>query len=146
MLKLIDNGFDLKIWSIDWKKAKNKKVRSRCTFRSPLGLEYAKVINASKINLGLLSRLADDTITQRSVEIPACASFMLAERTEEHLQHFQEGIEAEYFSNHTELIEKINFYLLNDSKRNEIAANGFARCISSKYSYDDRMKEIMQQL
>lgn len=146
MQKLIEVGFDIKIWGGDWKRAKNKKVNSRCTFHSPLGLEYAKVINASKINLGLLSRLAEDNITQRSIEIPACGAFMLAERSQEHLDHFIEEKEAEFFSNYNELIEKIMYYLANDNKRKEIAKNGRERCLTSQYSYDERMKDILQQI
>ena len=105
--------------------------------------EYAKVICASKINLCFLRKSNRDTETTRSIEIPACGGFMLAERTDDHLELFTEGLEAEYFSSKQELIDKINNFLANDIQRDQIAGAGYQRCINSDYSYNRQLSEIL---
>jgi len=107
---------------------------------------YAAVVAGSKIALGFLRELNPDQHTTRSFEIPAIGGFMLADRTEEHLEFFEEGKEAEYFSSDDEFREKVKFYLANDAARQRIACAGHRRCMSSGYSYDDRIRAVMQEL
>jgi spore maturation protein CgeB len=103
--------------------------------RAIYGNDYAKAICATKINLCFLRRVNRDRQTSRSIEIPACAGFMLAERTEEHLALFSEGVEAEYFGSDAELLDKAKHYLADEQKRREIAENGRQRCVSGKYDH-----------
>jgi spore maturation protein CgeB len=129
-----------------WERARRPAVRRLVTPGPLLGADYAKAIAAAKINLGLLSRLAADAITQRSVELPACGAFMLAERTPEHLAHFAEGREAAFFDGPDELCALVRHYLARDDERARIAAAGRARCERAAYSYDARLAEILAGL
>lgn len=105
--------------------------------------EYSKVVCSSKINLCFLRKENRDTETTRSVEIPACGGFMLAEKTVEHLELFDENTEAAFFSTKEELLEKIQYYLKNELQRKDIAANGLSRCLRSNYSYSNQLKNIL---
>ena len=107
---------------------------------------YASVVAGSKISLGLLRELNPDQHTTRSFEIPAIGGFMLADRTEDHREFFEEGKEAEYFSSDEEFRDKVRFYLGNESARLRIARAGHQRCMSSGYSYDDRIRTVMDEL
>jgi spore maturation protein CgeB len=69
---------------------------------------------------------------------------LLADRTEEHQGFFEEGVEADYFSSDEELIDKAVFYHQNPDVRIKIAAAGRARCVSSGYSYRDRMRTVQK--
>jgi hypothetical protein len=111
-----------------------------------LGDDYAKAICATKINLGFLSKANRDLQTTRSIEIPACGGFMLAERTEEHLALFQEGKEAEFFSDEAELIYKVRYYLEHEEQRLQIAACGRERCLRSGYSNHERLRTVLDYL
>jgi hypothetical protein len=110
------------------------------------GPEYTKALCGAAINLCFLRKINRDLQTQRSVEIPACGRFMLAERTDEHRALFEEGKEAEYFSSKDELLDKVRFYLANPDARERIAAAGRARCIASGYSYPERMREALARM
>lgn len=110
------------------------------------GDDYARAICATKVNLGFLRKIARDQQTTRSIEIPACGGFMLAERTDEHLRLFAEGREAEYFSDVGELIEKAKFYLSHDVERKRIACAGRERCVNSGYSNHARLTSILEYL
>jgi spore maturation protein CgeB len=107
---------------------------------------YAEVVAGAQISLGFLRELNPDQHTTRSFEIPAIGGFMLADRTEEHCEFFEEGKEAEYFSSDEEFREKIVFYLRNEVARVRIAHAGHRRCMTSGYSYDDRIRVIMKEL
>ena len=110
------------------------------------GLDYLKALSNAKIALGLLGKHIPETTTTRSFEIPAIGTFMLAERTDDHLALFEEGEEAEFFDNDDELKDKIRFYLANDSARNKIAAAGRERCIRSGYSSYNQLQKVLNKV
>jgi spore maturation protein CgeB len=107
---------------------------------------YAAVVAGSQIALGFLRELNPDQHTTRSFEIPAIGGFMLADRTDDHREFFEEGKEAEYFSSDDEFRDKMKFYLANEPARVRIANAGHQRCMTSGYSYDDRIRMVMSEL
>ncbi|CRI68140.1 conserved hypothetical protein [Thiocapsa sp. KS1] len=143
---LASQGLNVRVWGSDWQKMKKPSVNLRVE-RTPLfGDNFAKACRAFKINLGFLRKMNRDLQTTRSVEIPACGGFMLAERTSEHLDLFQEGKEAEFFDSRHELLIKCRSYLANPSARRHIADNGYQRCLTSGYSNAARLAAVSPPL
>jgi len=107
---------------------------------------YSRAVAESRIALGLVREICPDEHTTRTFEIPAIGGFMLANRTDEHLELFEEGKEAEYFESDEEYRDKVRFYLANDAARDCIARAGHLRCMTSGYSYDDRIRVVMREI
>jgi hypothetical protein len=110
------------------------------------GASYAECLQCFKITLCFLRKNNRDLYTSRSIEIPACGAFMLAERTSVHQTLFEEGKEAEFFSSPEELQDKARFYLRDDVARERVARAGRLRCERSNYSYDGLMRRRMAVL
>jgi spore maturation protein CgeB len=109
-----------------------------------VGRDYRLALGASKIALCLVRRANRDGHAMRSLEIPACGAFMLAERTEEHLELYREGQDAAFFETKAELVEKVRYYLSHEEERRRIAHNGFLRVTGGRHTYRDRMRDIAE--
>ncbi len=137
---------DLAIWGNGWRGCSDRRILSRFRGGPLTGDDYARGLSAARIGLGLLSPQVPDRCTTRSVEIPACGTFLLAERTGEHQALFREGVEAAFFGGEEELVEKVGHYLEHDAERRRIAEAGRRRCLESGYSYQHQLRSILQRL
>lgn len=148
LLSLAERGLKIRIFGNGWspwlKKHPNLIVENIPLYED----DYVKAICATKINLCFLRKINRDLQTDRSMEIPACGAFMLAERTEEHLRLFEEGREAAYFDadDPIELFEKVTYYLNHDEERCTIAAAGRQKCLDAGYSFHDRLMTILEMI
>lgn len=133
----------VRVWGQGWERCRLRHP-NMVLEKKPLWADnYAKALCSFDINLCFLRKMNRDLQTTRSIEIPACGAFMLAERTDEHLALFKEGTEAEFFSSDVELLEKIKYFLTHSEERKLIAAAGRERCIKSGYSNHDRMRQML---
>ena len=107
------------------------------------GEEYNLSINGAKVALVFLSKLNQDSYTRRSFEIPATATAILSEYTEDLSSMFTEGREIEFFRDPSELVLKLTEYLADDARRLCIGKAGFERVISDGHSVKERMKKLM---
>jgi hypothetical protein len=146
MLDLAKTGILVRVWGPNWGAWRKRDPNLIVENRPLWGDDYAKAVCSFDINLCFLRKINRDRQTTRSIEIPACGGFMLAERTEEHMELFEEGQEAEFFSSSEELIEKVRFYLNHEDLRKKIAHAGRERCLRSGYDYSSRMSWMLDQL
>ena len=106
---------------------------------------YREGIWRSKINLSFLTHANKDEFTHKSFEIAACEGFLLAERSEGHLQRFVEDEEAVFFSTIEECVAKIRRYLPDEAARARIAGAGRARAERSGYHNDRQVGLIVER-
>ena len=107
---------------------------------------YAKALSGAKICLCFLSKLNRDTYTRRCFEIPACGGLMLAERTDDLMMFFKEDEEACFFSSKEELVQKVQWLLLNPQKRELIAAAGLRRVWADGHDVNSRTQQFIIRL
>jgi spore maturation protein CgeB len=110
---------------------------------SVLGRDYRLAITGAKIVIGLVRRANRDGHAMRTFEIPACRGFMLAERTQEHLEFFREGEQVEFFGSIPELVEKVRYYVDHSDEREQIARAGYEAVTSGQDTYADRLRQII---
>lgn len=147
MLYLARNGVAVRVWGNGWEAMNethpNLRVERQAVVNTDQSLLFTKTVCATKVNLGFLRKMNFDTQTDRSVEIPACGGFLLAERTDDHRRLFREDEEAVFFSDRDELLAKVRHYLAHNDERQRIAAAGRARCLSGGYSHAERVKFML---
>jgi hypothetical protein len=146
MLALARDGVAIKVWGHGWNRMRTRHPNLELASGQLSALEYTKAINATDINLGFLRKAYRDVQTTRSIEIPACGAFMLAERSEEHSRLFVEGEEAEFFGSYRELLEKIRYYLAHPDERARIAAAGRKRCLTGGYDNRTRLAGVLDEI
>jgi spore maturation protein CgeB len=164
-------GVDLKIWGGYWDFLRDGKwtLRRHIILRQLAGKDsfrfhrdellsrahqggevyaddYARALTGCRIGIGFLRKAWPDQHTTRTFEIPACGSMLLADRTGEHQECFEEGKEAEFFASCEELLDKLKFYGRNETARKAVADRGYQRCRRSGYSYVCRLQKTLEQL
>ena len=140
-------GIAVRVWGGGWpdrlhSSTPNLRIENQCLW----GDSYRTAVNCFDIKLGFLRKLNRDLQTTRSVEVPACGAFLLAERTREHRALFQEDVEAAFFCSTDELVMKVKYYLHNDSVRKTIALNGFRKALGAPYTYEAQLEQVFEKI
>jgi spore maturation protein CgeB len=107
---------------------------------------YREGIWKSKINLSFITRLNEEDIAHKAVEIAACQGFLLAIRTPGHQEIFEEDREAVFFSSVEECADKCRFYLPRPDLREAIARRGRERAVRSGYDNDTQLRLVLDRL
>jgi spore maturation protein CgeB len=143
--ELLKAGVPLAIYGNDWQKAPEWPALQPA-WRGPAiyGDDYLQAIQLAKVSLGLLSKGNRDLHTTRTFEIPYCGGLLCAERTSEHLQLYQEDVEAVYWSDVKECIEKCQKLLNDDKLRTEIAERGRRRCLCNGIFNESNLNKILK--
>lgn len=103
---------------------------------------YGETISSSKIALCFLSKLNRDTYTRRCFEIPAMGVFMLCQHSDDLALLFEDGVDAVFFHNPVDMMEKIEYYTQHDKLREQIAYSGMQRVIRDKHDVISRMAYV----
>ncbi len=147
LLPLIRAGIRVRTWGSHWNKSPHaREYRQVAAFRQVSDKEYATILASASIALCFLARENRNVSTGRSFEIPAVGAFMLAERTDEHLSFYEEGREAEFFSDPTELLHKVKYYLSRPQERLAIARAGHVKAVTAGYSYLERIRSDLAHI
>jgi spore maturation protein CgeB len=144
--RLCEAGVPVTVTGPGWQRYRRSLPPNATILPPVFGPDYAARISATLVNLGFLRKMNRDLQTQRTVEVPACGGFLLAERTTEQQRLFAEAEEADYFGDDDELIRKTRFYLDEPVRARQIASAAFRRCRSGGYSYQERLTTAVAEI
>ena len=146
MAELIRRGVPLSIWGDCWQKASEwpQLAPHWCGPGLDNDDDYAAAILAAKVTLGLLSKGNRDLHTTRSLEIPALGGLFCAERTREHLELYEEGVEAVFWRDAAECAEHCRALLADEPRRKAIAVAGHARALRNGHYNERVMARILE--
>lgn len=145
LLYLARAGFQVRVWGNGWARLAAKDPALRIEGRPVYDDDYARTINASRINLAFLRKANRDLQTCRTVEIPACGGFMLHERSPEAERLFATDREAAYFGSDDDLASACRRWLADEAGRRQVAEAGWRRA-QDGHTHADRMRAILREL
>ncbi len=144
VLKLAKTGLNVRLNGQRWHESQYfSELQSYFGEIKPAYDGYNEALNSAKVCLSFLSKLNNDTYTRRTLEIPATKTVMLAEYTEEQAAMFEPDVEAVYFKNHDDAINKLSFLLENPDQRESIAQAGYNKVLEGPYQLADRVHDII---
>lgn len=138
------SGIPVALYGTNWHRAANSYewLRGR-QIQGAWGADYARVLSGSEVALTFLSARNRDVYTRRCFEIPACGSVLLAPRTDFLLERFEEGVEAEFWVGHDELVRKARYLLENPAFCARMAAAGRARVLRDGHDEYARARQVL---
>jgi len=148
MARLLELGVPLSIRGDWWHKAP-EWPRLEPVWKGPglYGRDFVAATLASKVALGLLSKGNRDLHTTRSAEVPYMGGpIFCAERTNEHSQMFEEGIEALFWETPEECAEQSLKLLKDERSRQNMAQAAKRKVEAAGYSNDAVMKYLLESL
>ncbi len=137
---------NLAIWGNRWNEnlPQNSILKTYLKGCAIYGIDMMKAFRLSKIVLNFIRKQNLDAHNMRTIEVAACRSFLLTERTKEQAEQlFKEGSSIECFNDINDLTNKISFYLSNPDARSIIIRNGYAE--AKKYSIENLILEVFKK-
>lgn len=105
--------------------------------------EMPLIFNNSKINLNITAKSIRSGLSLRVFDVLGCNGFLITNYQEELPEYFSIGEDLEAFASEDELISKIEYYLVHENERNEIAQNGFEK-VKRLHNWEIRVTQILE--
>lgn len=104
--------------------------------------EMPYVFKYSKINLCPTVRSIISGIPLRALDIMKCGGTLLCSWQPELMEYFEDGESVILYSSLEEAVDKMDFYLRNDTLREKICEKGNS-IVNEKFRYEDRIVEML---
>ena len=104
--------------------------------------EMPLVFKLSRINLNITLRSIQHAIPLRVYDILGSGGFLMSNFQHDLAYHFVPGEDFVYYESRKDLLDKIDYYLSNDSERADIARNAHKK-IQEQHTFDVRVNEII---
>jgi len=121
------------------------QIKKKSTGQSLFGQDYVDATASADAVLNFLrpQNLQEDSHNMRTFEVPGYAGLLIANRTTEQQEFFDENKEALFFDTTEELIDKIRFVQNSDTLKKKMKEAAYERASTSGYSYYHRSVAIL---
>lgn len=107
------------------------------------GMPY--VFKTAKINLNISLRSIKSGIPLRAFDIMGCGGFLLTNYQDEFLDYFVPDEDFVFYSDYSDLLDKVEHYLAHEEERKQIARNGHDK-VKKYHTFEDRIRDILDIL
>jgi len=108
-------------------------------------IDMPKVFHQSKINLNFTIRNIRSGIPLRVWDVLGAKGFMLTNFQAEIPQYFENGKDLVYFESIDDMSKKVDYYLIHEEERMQIAKNGYEK-VKKYHSYETRLKQMISDI
>jgi len=156
---LVESGLNVKIIGLWWDELESyHKLKKSISNKLVHAADTAKYYAGAKINLNL-HRSPDAAAhfhgnerkveayspNNRTFEIASCGGFQLLDNNRPELnKYFDIGREVDVFSSAEDLIKKIDYYIKNAEKREEMARRARERCLK-EHTFRNRLEFVLEK-
>lgn len=133
LLKQLSKLYKVRVYTPE-KKIDNIDCRGKVDYYT----EAPYVYSNSKINLNITLRSIQTGIPLRAFDIMGNGGCLLTNYQEDFLEYFEPDKDLIMYGSQDEALEKIEFYLKNDTIREKIAHSGFQKVMNG-HTYSDRV-------
>jgi len=124
-----------------WLSVENNNIRVHPAVDYKTGL--FPVFNKTKINLNFSAAQLTTAINQRLFDCYASGNFLLTDYKEDIRYLFEDDkITIPFFTSRNDLLEKVEYYLINSDEREKITAQ-IKDVITNKHTWKHRMQEVL---
>lgn len=136
-------GVNLKIFG--WKNWLNSSLAENYCGLLLSSKAIAKAYFSAKISLNSNLQPQNGGVNLKTFEIPAAGGFQISDDQPDLKNLFEPGKEIETYKTEGELLDKIKFYLSDESKRNQIALAGHQRVLRD-HTLNQRVKKMLEMI
>lgn len=145
--RLIERGVPLALYGSGWQKAREwPRLAPHHRAEHLEGDDYAYAIQCARVSLGLLSQGNRDQHTTRSTEIPMLGGLLCAERSDEHLEMYDDGVEAAFWRDADECADLCLALLADENRRHAMAEAGQRRSHRNRLTSEHLIEAVIARL
>jgi spore maturation protein CgeB len=138
---------NLRIWGPDWGRRcqRNSAARRVWQGRALRGLDFARAVACSKVNLNIIDPTNYPAANMRFFEILTAGGLQVSSACPEMEAEFRHGEHLFYYRGEDELLPLIRSLLAESGTRGRVAEQGRV-CVLEKHTYEHRALQILEMV
>lgn len=145
---LLEAGVPVHVYGSEWLRFANSNSQLQLKINAPVyNQDFWKVVRRYRVQLNVFRPHNIRSHNMRTFEMPAAGTIMLAPDSPEHRLFFEEGKEAFFYKNTSDMVLKAQQILtMTKLEADKVRYDARKRSVKSDYSYANRAKTVKSTL